>query len=372
MLPCDRITVIGVGRLGLALSLCLEKAGYEVLGVDLLPEMVLQLNEKTFRSPEPKITEFLRNSLHFSATTLLKEGLDFSSLCFIALPVYPLGGKTSYDPSLLHKLLEEIDALGVKDKHLVICTAVSPGTFSGFSLPHCQNVSLNYNPLFVAQGSLIEDIQNPDVVVIGEENSRAGQAIELVYRTLCGNPEISRMSCKSAEITRLAINSFISMKIVFANLIGEIANETDDADEDAILQAVGKDQRIGSKYLKAGYGYGGPSIPRDASLLGEFISSLGLNPGLFHAVDEANERHAEWIANHLFKEERDEYVFEDVCYKSNCPYPITERSSKLSVASKLASRGKKVTILDSEGVIVKVQQQFPDLFNYECKKRERL
>lgn len=371
MLPCDKITVIGVGRLGLCLSLCLERAGYEVLGVDILPETVRKLNEKTLRSPEPKVTEFLRNSLHFSATESLEEGLAFSPLCFIALPVHPLHSKAPYDSVLLEKLFAQIDDLGVEDKHLVICTAVSPGTFARLSLPRCQRVTLNYTPLFVAQGSLIENILRPDVLVIGEENAQAGDAIACVYRTLCSNPSIARMSQKSAEITRLAINSFISMKIAFANLVGEIADETSDTDKDAILQAVGKDQRVGSKYLKAGYGYGGPSIPRDAHTLCEFTASLGLDPVLLQAVDQTNEQHAEWMANYLFKQELEEYVFEDVCYKSNCPHPITEYSPKLAVASKLASRGKKVMILDSEGVIVKVQQEYPDLFSYAHKQGDQ-
>ncbi len=370
MLLNHRVTVIGVGRLGLCLSLCLERAGFEVMGVDILPDYARQLNEKTFRSAEPRVTEFLRNSLHFTATTSLKEGLNFASLCFIVLPAHPQGDSGSYDPSHLLKLLSEIDALQVTNKHFVICTPVSPNTFATFSLPSCQNVTINYNPLFVAKGNLIEKILSPDVIVIGEESAKAGETIERLYRRVCGNVEIVRMSPKSAEITMLAINSFISMKIVFANLIGEAADETAGADKEAILRAIGKDQRVGSKYLKAGYGYGGPSIPRDTRVLNHYISSLGLDAGLLQAVDRTNDSHAEWIASQLSKQELEEYIFEDVSYKSNCPYPETKESPKLAVASKLATRGKKVVILDTEGVIVKVQQEYPDLFSYSYKEEE--
>lgn len=367
MLPCSKVTVIGVGRLGLCLSLCLEKAGYEVLGVDVLPEYVRELNEKTFRSPEPRVTEFLRNSLNFTATTSLAEGLAFSPICFIALPAHPPGDAGTYDPSLLSKLIRDIDALQPNPKHLVVCTPVSPGTLASFS---CRRATLNYNPLFVAKGNLIEGILSPDVIVIGEANPQSGQAIEQLYRTLSGNVEVARMSVASAEIAMLAVNSFITMKIAFANLIGEAADETPAADKEAILRAIGKDQRVGAKYLKAGFGYGGPSIPRDSRVLSRYVSSLGLDAGLFIAADQANNLHAEWIAKQMLKEELEEYVFEDVSYKSNCPYPVTEESPKLAVASKIASQGKRVVILDTEGVIVKVQQEYPDLFSYSCKEGE--
>lgn len=369
MLPCDRITVIGIGRLGLCLSLCLERAGYEVLGLDILPNYVSEINAKTLRSPEPRVTEFLRNSLHFTATTSLEEGLAFSNLIFIALPCSARGDGCIYQSSSLLSLFESIDKLAPANKHFAISTAVSPGTISTIRLPSCQGASVSYNPLFTAQGTLIKDLMEPDLILIGEGSPAAGFALETVYRTLCGNPTIARMSPESAEITKLAINSFVSMKIAFANLLGEVAEEAGCPDKEAILEAMGKDRRVGSENLQIGYGYGGPSIPRDNLALSQYVSSIGLDPSLLEATNRTNERHAEWIADQFLKKDLAEYIFEDVCYKPNCPHPITENSPKLAVATKIAHQGKRVVILDSEGVICKVQQEYPNLFDYTYKDR---
>ena len=355
VIPCDRITIIGVGRLGLCLALCLERAGYEVLGVDIDENYVAELNAKIFRSPEPRVTEFLRNSLHFNATTSLQEGLAFSNLIFIALPTSAPEGESVYGSSLLLSLFKQI---GPSSKHFAICTAVSPGTIASLGL------SVSYNPLFVAQGSLIEGICQPDLVLIGEGSPEAGLAIETVYRTLCGNVKIARMSPESAEIAKLAINAFVSLKIAFANLIGDIAEETKGADPQAILEAMGKEPRIGQKCLQSGYGYGGPSIPRDNLALSRYLALRGLDPTLFEAAQRTNEQHAEWLANRFLLKDLSEYIFEDVCYKPNCPHPITENSPKLAVAKRIAEQGKKVVILDSEGVLIKVQQEYPDLFAF--------
>lgn len=356
MIPFEQITIIGLDSLGLSLALCLEKAGYKVMGVDEREDLVEQINHKTLRSPEPKVTEFLRNSLHFQATSSLEAGLAFSRLCFITLP-------SNCNQTALLKVLQNIYPIHDSDHHFVICTAVTPGTLSRRD----GSMNMSYNPLFVAEGRIIEHLLSPDLILIGEQDSSLGDSVEAVYRTLCGSVEIARMTIASAEIAKLAINTFISMKIVYANLIAEIANETGGANEEKILRAIGKDQRVGEKYLQAGYGYGGPSLSSDPNILSSYASRLGLQASLFQAIEQTNEEHAEWLANRLLHEEREEYIFENVCYKPNCPQPITEKSPKLSVAKKIAEHGEKVVILDTEGVLKKVQQEYSTLFHYTPK-----
>ena len=166
----------------------------------------------------------------------------------------------------------------------------------------------------------------------------------------------------------MAVNCFITAKIAFANLVGDIADETPGADKYEILQAVGKDQRIGVKYLSPGYGFGGPCFPRDNRALGNYATLLGIKPLLFTATDEANDQHAQYITKKLLEKNLDKYFFEDVCYKSNCPVPIIENSQKLVVAKALAEKGKEVTILDTESVITKVRQEYKNIFSYAYKK----
>lgn len=374
MTTTNNITVIGIGRLGICLALCLEKAGYHVLGVDLSPEYIEQIKTKTVDSKEPKVTAYLKNSQHFQATTSLQEGLEFSDLCFIVVPTNTIQEIQTYDHSALSLLLQEINDCAVSNKHLVICSTVFPGYIENTAsqiLTNCKETTLNYNPEFIAQGNIIEGLEHPDMVLIGEATKEAGERIEQVYKRLCAKklPAISRMSIPSAEITKLAVNCFITGKIAFANLISDIADLTKGADKNEILAAIGKDQRIGSKNLAPGYGFGGPCFPRDNRALGNYASLLGIEPLLFKATDEANHLHAEFMAKKILEKDLKEYVFDDVCYKPNCPVPIIEHSQKLLIAQKLASQGKEVTILDNEEVIQKVKQQYGNIFKYVTQKQ---
>ena len=138
-------------------------------------------------------------------------------------------------------------------KNIIICCTVFPGyikNIARFLLCDCENITISYNPEFIAQGNIIKGFECPDMVLIGEHNSEVGDFLESLYRKICkGAPKICRMSIESAEITKLAINCFVTCKIAYANFIGEIADLTDGADKYAVLKAVGCDSRIGNKYL---------------------------------------------------------------------------------------------------------------------------
>lgn len=167
-------------------------------------------------------------------------------------------------------------------KVLVIVSTVMPGTCEWLSkrLP-CK---VCYNPEFIRLTSIIEDMKNPDFVLIGEEDKESGDIIEEIYNTILDRrftglmtigddkmvadedfkvtPPIKRMDLKSAELAKISLNSYITMKLSFANTIGRISKRIG-TDADKILDAIGEDHRIGKDYFKAGGAYGGPCFPRD-------------------------------------------------------------------------------------------------------------
>lgn len=268
----DRITIIGCGRLGLCTALCWERAGYEVLGVDINERYVQQLNNKSLASTEPRVAEFLRSSTKFHATTNTTEGIEFSDVLFILVDTPSTGGARHYDTSRLGSVLHEINKHRVANKHVVIGCTIMPGYCDNIGsalLPDCVNTSLSYNPEFIQQGAIINGFLNPDMVLIGEGSQEAGDILEQLYKRTCeSTPTVCRMSPSSAEITKISINCFITTKISFANMVGDIADATLGADKHQILRAVGADSRIGGKYLMPGYGFGGPCFPRDNRALG--------------------------------------------------------------------------------------------------------
>lgn len=363
----DRVTLVGVGRLGLCTALCFEQAGYDVLGVDLSPEYVESLNNKTFQSREPFVSEYLQKSTNFRATTSLDVGLAHSDVVWVLVDT-PTGVDQAYDHSKLNRVLSLINDRKVVNKHLVICCTVLPGYVlnTGRNLvKDCPGSTLSYSPEFIAQGAIIAGLLHPDMVLIGEGSPEAGDILETMYRrSVKNNPKICRMSPESAEITKLAINCFITTKISYANMIGDIAAATEGADKYDILNAVGADTRIGSRCLMPGYGFGGPCFPRDNRALGVYATSVGIKPLISTASDEYNKFHTMHQVQEFLKENRSEFLFEDVCYKENCPVPIIEESQKLVVAKELALAGRKVTIKDRQFVIDIVKQQYGDIFSY--------
>jgi UDPglucose 6-dehydrogenase len=366
----SNITVIGIGRLGLCFALCLENAGFNVMGIDINQQYVTELNNKTFNSPEPHVNKMLRKSSKFSASCSLDEGLEFSHVYYIAVDTPSTPEQEAYDHIKLNTVLREINKQVDRDciKHVIIGCTVFPGYIKNTArelIKDCPHLTLSYNPSFIAQGNIIQGFQYPNVVLIGEGSKSVGDLIEKIHRTiLCSNASIHRMSPESAEIAKLGLNCFITTKIAFANMIGDIADQTVGADKDAILNAIGADPRVGSKCLQAGYGFGGPCFPRDNRALGHYAETKNITPHIPRATDTANTLHAEHMVQQLLAQNKKEYTFDHVTYKDNCAVPIIEESQKLAVAKNLATQGKKVIIVDAPAVITEVQKKFGTLFEY--------
>ncbi len=362
----DNVSIIGAGRIGLAYALCLENAGHNVLAVDVSRILVDMLNQKTLRVAEPGINEMLIRSQHFHATTSLNEALDFSDIILVI--VSTTNGTEGYNFQALTDLLKEINAQKVENKHLVIHSTVSPGYIHHTARPlvaDCKNITISYNPPFIAQGEIVKGLVTPDMVLVGQATKEAGELIEGLHRSMVkNNPPFARVSVESAEIAKLALNCFLTSKIAFANLVADIADETPGADKYEILKAIGCDGRVGSKYMTPGYGFGGPCFIRDNRALAEYASHLRIDPVIFTATDAANDQHAAFMAQKWIEQDLIEYVFQDVSFKPDCPVKIIYASQKLAVARLIAEQGKRVTIVDVPSVINEVKALYGDLFNY--------
>lgn len=365
----NTITIIGVGKLGLCMALCLEQVGYHVLGIDLNEAYINSLNNKTLSSFEPQVATLLQSSTRFKASCSLDEGLAFSDIYYVMVDTPSTPDKEAYDHKNVNRVLSEINKRKVVNKHIIIGCTVFPGyirTIGRNLIKDCINTTLSYSPEFIAQGNIIYGLQHPDIVLIGEESKEAGDLIEELYRNLCvNNPHICRMSPDSAEITKLAINCFITTKIAYANMVGDIADKTAGANKFVILDAIGSDNRIGHLCLKPGYGFGGPCFPRDNRALGNYAHIIGIEPFIPQATDAANKLHAQCMIQQLLQEDRATYIFEKVTYKDDCAVPMIDESQKLIVAAALAKAGKKVIIRDTNQVIEKVQQVFGTIFEYQ-------
>ena len=362
------VTLVGVGRLGICSALVFEFGGYNVLGVDIFPDYVKSINDKVFDSPEPEVNEYLRKSKNFRCTTSIKEGVEFSDLIFICVDTPSTGGNRHYDVTKLSRVLASINDLKPENKHLMIMCTVMPGyirEIGRYLVKDCKNTTLNYNPEFIAQGAIMKGFFNPDVVLIGAENEEIGNRLSEFYRNITLNdPYIAVMNPESAELMKISLNCFITTKIAYANMIGDIADRTPGADKYKILEAIGHDSRVGTKCLMPGWSFGGPCFPRDNRALLGYAEKIGFDARISRATDLQNEEHVKIMAEQYLKEDKDVYEFVNIAYKEPCNVPIIEESAKLKVAEFLARHGKRVVLKDKPHILEVARREYGSIFEY--------
>lgn len=365
----NNISLIGVGKLGLCFALTLEKAGYSVLGCDVNQSYVDSINNKTLNSDEPDVNTLLSSSTNFTTTTDIRQVIEFSNTIFVlvATPSLPNG---RYDHTQVESVIDQLIELGPQqeEKHFVVCCTTMP-SYCDLVQEKLEkyNYVVSYNPEFIAQGRILKDQLRPDMVLIGEGSTRSGDIIEQIYKghTL-GEPKICRMSRTEAEICKISLNCFLTTKIAFANMIGDIARYSN-CDPSNILKAIGSDTRIGMKYLGYGYGYGGPCFPRDNRALAIYADDVGIDALISKASDQSNEAHLLYQVE-IFKNNNDinkPVEFKYVTYKPESTL-LTE-SQQLLFAVKLAKAGFQVIINERDSVLKEVKEKYGNIFIYRRK-----
>lgn len=387
------ITVIGVGKLGLGFALLLEQSKYNVLGVDIFPNYVQALNQKTAKFEEPHYNDLLKSATQFESTTDLQKGLDHSDIIFILVQTPNGGGQKFYDHSILSNLLEKIDKLRPQNKHFIIGCTVMPHYIDEIAsqlLTHSQNCSISYNPEFIAQGEIIQGFKHPDMILVGTHVPSILTPIltEIYTRMTHPNPPpiFFFMTPLEAEIVKISLNGFVTTKISFANMISDLCDKTG-ANKHRVLKAIGTDSRIGNKYFNPGLSFGGPCFPRDTKALKQLIQQHELPADILQSTTEYNEYHNYILAENLMSSnktlkqetmkmlnatehhdlDKDTYFkISSVCYKPNSTIPIIEESAKLKIAEILVKQYKKpVLIEDTPAILQEVLKEYGSLFMYK-------
>jgi UDPglucose 6-dehydrogenase len=352
-------SICGLGKLGACIAATLAARGFEVVGVDIDQEKVKRINEGLAPLDEPLLAETIRaGRSRLRATLDPRESVDTDVTFFI--PPSPSLPDGSFSNEFLLKAMRPV-AKAMKDagkrNHLFVCSSTTtPGAIDAVLIPMLErelagicgrDFSVCYNPEFIALGNVINGLLEPDLVLIGESDPQSGAALEQLYRKYNRNsPRIARMSIISAELTKISLNSYVTMKISFTNQLRLIAARHPQADIHAILDALGSDSRIGKKYLRDGLSYGGPCFPRDNRLLAYAARQVGLEAPLAEASDRMNERTKEELVEKVQEMVRpgDMVAVLGVTYKPDTH--ITEEAAGLFLAQQLKKRGYRVLVHD--------------------------
>lgn len=356
----EKVSVVGLGKLGLGLALCMADSGIETLGVDVNETVVNAINAGENPVIEPLYQELLSKlDGRFRATLNHAEAIENTDITFILVATPSIGdGRFSnrYVKSAL-KSLSEAFGKSKKQKHLfVISSTVVPGSTDKTFIPLIEQYSgkkykrdfdVCFDPDFVALGTVVKDFKNPDLVIIGESSPEAGARVEALHKQMCENePQISRMSIISGEVAKVSLNAYVTMKISFANTVANLCERIEGTDVDAITNAIGADRRISPYYLRGGPAFGGTCFPRDTKAFMTISRQYDLDPILLSAVEdvniEQNKLLAENVKKHLTEENKVSIL--GIAFKDKTP--VTEASPAINLIQELVIDDVDVTVFD--------------------------
>jgi UDPglucose 6-dehydrogenase len=331
------IGFIGLGKLGLPCSAAMSvKTGKTINGFDVNPNIQQYIDDRKTPYIEEQLEQYLSEA-HFDIKDSIDAVLDNSDIVFVAVPtphIERFEGKcpipddrADFDYSYLKDVAVNINNYLSKntDKNLdiVIISTVLPGTIRSQILPLLTSmrdgVNLFYNPYFIAMGTTIHDFLNPEFILIGKVSEDSSRLIS-IYKTFLSCP-IVEITLESAELTKVAYNTFIGMKIVFANTLAEITEKIGGhVDEVTNTLSLASNRIVSNKYMKAGMGDGGGCHPRDQIAMSWLANELDLSFDIFEMIARARDNQSLYFAKTLKKlqvEKNQRVVILGNSYKKN-------------------------------------------------------
>ena len=293
-----RLSVIGTGYLGATHAACMAELGFEVIGLDISPAKVDLLTRGTVPFYEPGLDEVLARNIasgRLRFTTDFAEAASHADVHFIGVGTPQAAGAQKADMSQVFGSVEQLaphlsaDALVVGKSTVPVGTADEIARRLAVSNP---GVEVAWNPEFLREGFAVNDTLHPDRLVIGVRSDRAEQRLREVYAPIIneGVPFLV-MDFPTAELVKVAANSFLATKISFINAMAEVC-EAAGADVTRLAEAIGYDPRIGNRFLAAGLGFGGGCLPKDIRAFMARAGELGADEALLflREVDQINLR----------------------------------------------------------------------------------
>lgn len=354
-----KIGIIGTGRLGLTFALLCEKSGFQVMASDIRTEYVENLNNKICTTNEPFVQEMLSKTNNFYATTDNKKVIKDCDIIFTFVAT-PSTSNGDYDTSRIFDIIKDFidlnnNGVSLNGKSFIVGCTTNPG-----DVQNIQNqlsdfgVKVAYNPEFIAQGEIVKGLEESDIVLIGTDHENLSNTLVEIYSKIQTKPiNPCVMSPKAAEITKIGINCFLTTKISFANMIGDILIAADLKEEiGVVLNSISNDTRVGKKYMKYGFGFGGPCLPRDNRALGHFANKVGINLNLPTTVDKYNNQHHSFLKEHFLKINPNKeipFIMDYITYKKGTD--ILEESQQLKLCIGLLEEGYSVYVAEQNNIM---------------------
>ncbi|MER6615311.1 UDP-glucose dehydrogenase family protein [Streptomyces xantholiticus] len=375
-----KITVIGTGYLGATHAAAMAELGFEVLGLDVVPEKIEMLAAGKVPMYEPGLEELLRlhvagiegSSGRLRFTTSYEEAADFGDIHFVCVNTPQKHGEYACDMSYVDSAFASLaphlkrPALVVGKSTVPVGSAERLARLLEENAPAGPDVELAWNPEFLREGFAVDDTLHPDRIVVGVRSERAEKLLREVYTTPVGEGSPFVVTdFPTAELVKTAANSFLATKISFINAMAEVC-EAAGGDVVKLAEAIGHDERIGAKFLRAGVGFGGGCLPKDIRAFMARAGELGADQALtfLREVDSINMRRR----GHMVELAREavggtSFLGKRVAVLGATFKPDSDDvrdSPALNVAGQIHLQGGQVTVYDPKGM-ENARRLFPTL-----------
>lgn len=372
-----KIFSIGLGKLGLLFSHIICDKGFEVYGYDINPNIKRDIYNKKKNNLEPELNNLIqRNKKRFKFCENFEKAINETSMCILVLPT-PSKKNHEFDNSYIFKVLNTIGKYLIKKKKYIIniTSTVNPGSCKLFinflekkySLKHGKQFIITYNPHLIALGQIYNDVINSELVIIGSNIKFGHQYLkEFYYQIYKNNIErLKFLNLKEAEISKISINAFVTLKISFSNTLSEIADKINNIDVSKIIHVIGSDSRIGHKYLGLGGSYSGPCFPRDSINFATYLKKTKIPNFIPIAADKINKLQIQRYIETYKTLSKKIYKIKTIgicgiAYKKNAA--VTDFSPGLQISEKL-KKNCNILIYDERDILNMIKPK--NKFKYE-------
>lgn len=364
-----KITVIGTGYLGATHAAAMAELGFEVLGLDVVPEKVELLASGRVPMYEPGLEELLQQHVAGLAgasgrlrfTSSYEEVADFGDVHFICVNTPQKHGEYACDMRHVDSALESLAPLLRRPALVVGKSTVPVGSAARLAArlrelaPVGADAELAWNPEFLREGFAVEDTLHPDRIVVGVTSERAEQTLREVYaKPLAEGSPFVVTDFPTAELVKTSANSFLATKISFINAMAEVC-EAADGDVVKLAEAIGHDERIGKKFLRAGIGFGGGCLPKDIRAFMARAGELGADQALtfLREVDSINMRRRGHMVELAREAVGGSFLGKRVAVLGAAFKPDSDDvrdSPALNVAGQIHLQGAQVTVYDPKAM----------------------
>lgn len=351
-----KLTIIGSGYVGLTTGACFAQVGHHVVCVDNNPAKIERLLKGEVPIYEPGLEDIVKSTVaagRLKFTTSTEEGVDFGEVIFIAVPTPPQPDG-SVDLRYIEKVAREI-AQVLKGYRVIVDKSTVPvktGEKVADTIKrYAPDVEFDVvsNPEFLREGCAVEDLMNPDRIVIGANSDRALALMQKVYEPFVAPVLVTDIN--SAELIKHAANSFLALKISYINAVSRICEATG-ADVEKVAEGIGMDKRIGRHFLNAGIGYGGSCFPKDLAAFIAISEQIGCPLTLLKEVQNINreqlQRFIKRIRDALWVLDEKRIAVWGLAFKNNTD--DIRSSVAIELVDELVREGAIVTVYDPKAM----------------------